>query len=354
MLNKKEWIALAAYLECAGVVILTFCLGLSLAWCISEARARLLKQPPPQRIWSIIGRIWDNLDPFVSRCRSMSRFCKEFSVNLLVWAHFQLAFALLRHDIFPASSVQIIDCSHFILVFIAAGRCFQAACEDLESNLIRWLNSKYVNLLKKLWLLLNWMAIGFRCVDFVPSYLIWPMDCITVAHALRAISHLINFLFGLRMQEELVTLRHPWVRRFEPELYNPRTISPRNNTIERLGFQAIHFPHFGSPTLLYYWGFVPFLPAVLLRKAVSIWTDDKHILRSFFNLGGLFAMVPVLSTLVTIILSSNLYSDLDKQHQIWFLFLMINIYFTFEMVPIIHLAQFALEERSSYGWSNIK
>jgi hypothetical protein len=354
MLNKEEWIALAVFLECAGVVILICCLGLSLAWCISEARARLLKQPPPQRIWSIIGRIWDNLDPFVSRCRSMSRFCKEFSVNLLVWAHFQLAFALLRHDIFPASSVRIVDHSNFILVFIAAGRCFQAACEDLESNLIRWLNPKYVSLLKKLWLLLNWMAIGFRCVDFVPSYLSWPMDCIAVTHTLRAISHLINFVFGLRMQEELVALTHPWVRRFEPELYNPRTVSPRNNMIERLGFEGVNFVHFGSPTLHFLCFFVPFLSGILPQIAVFIWPVDKHILPSFLNLATFSAGVPVLSTAAISILSSNRHSDLVKQILIWFVFLIMNFHFMIATIPVTHLAQFALKDRSSYGWSNIK
>jgi hypothetical protein len=205
MLNKKEGIALAAYREYAGVVIVTFYLGLSLAFSISAAHPRLLKQPSPQRIWSIIGRIWDNLDPFVFRCRSMSRLCKELGVNLLLFAYFQSAFTLLLHDIAPIFSVRIIDYSNFIFVFITAGCCFQAACEDLESNLIRWLNPKYVNLLKKLWLLLSWMAIGFRCVDFVPSDLSWPMDCITAVHTLRAISNLINFLFGFLMEEPVMT-----------------------------------------------------------------------------------------------------------------------------------------------------
>ena len=136
----------------------------------------------------------------------MSRFCKELGINLLLWAYFQSVFTLLLHDIAPTFSVRIADYNNFILVFITAGCCFQAACEDLESNLIRWLNPKYVNLLKKLWLLLSWMAIGFRCVDFVPPDLSWPMDCITAVHTLRAISHLINFLFGLLMEEPVMTI----------------------------------------------------------------------------------------------------------------------------------------------------
>jgi hypothetical protein len=352
MLNKKEWIALAAYLDCAAVVILTFCIGLSLAWCISEARARLLKQPPPQRIWSITDRIRGKLILFLFRCRSMSRFCEAFSVSLLAWAHFQLVFAPLRHENLPAC-VRIVD-YNFILVFIATRRSFQAVCVDLESNLIRWLNPKYANLLKKLWLLLNWMAIGFRCVDFVPSDLSWPMDCITAAHTFRAISYLINFLFGLQMQEELVTLRHPWVRRFELEPYSPRTVSPTNNSIERLGFDAFKSLPFRSPAPHYYSYFVLTLPAVPVTIAVFIWAGDKNILLSIWNLALLFAMVPVLSTAVTVILSSNRYSDSDKQILFCFLFVIMNILFTVAMAPMIHLAQFALEERSSYGWSNIK
>jgi hypothetical protein len=353
MLNKKEWIALAAYLECAGVVILTFDLGLSLHWYIFEFHARLLKQPPPQRIWSIIDRIWDNLNPFMSRCRSMSRFCKAFSVSLLVWAYFQLVFAPLRHEFSPDSSVRIVD-YNFILKFIAVGCCFQAACEDLESNLIRLLNPKYVNLLKKLWLLLNWMTIGFRCVDFVPSDLSWAMDRITAAHTFRAISRLINFRFGLQVQERTVLPRSWWNCRFELKPYNPWAFSQRNNDVERLGFDAFKFIPFGSPPLHYYWYFVPVLSAVPITIAVSIWAGDKHILLSIWNLALLFAMVPVLSTTVTVIHSSNRYHDLDKQSLIWFLFVMMNILFTFATIPMTHLAQFALEQRSSYGWSNIK
>jgi hypothetical protein len=188
MLNKNEWIVLAAYREYSGVVIL-IANGLYLALFISAALPRL---SPPQRIWSVIGRIWDNLDPFLFRCRSMSRFCGGLGVHLFLWAYFSV-FTLLLHDIAPTFSVRIADYNNFILVFITAGCCFQAACEDLESNLIRWLNPKYVNPLKKLWSLLSWMAIGFRCFDFVPSDLSWPMDCITAVHILRAISHLINF-----------------------------------------------------------------------------------------------------------------------------------------------------------------
>lgn len=351
MMNKKEWIALSAYLECAGVVILTFGLGLSLPWYISKFHARLLKQPPPQRIWSIIGRIWDNLDPFMSRCRSMSRFCKAFSVSLLVWAYFQLVFAHLRHEIFPASSVRIVG-YNFILVFIAAGCCFQAVCEDLESSLIRLLNPKYVNLLKKLWSLLNWMAIGFRCVNFVPSDLSWAMDCIIAAHTFRAISHLANFRFGLQVQKRIVLPRIWWNRRIESKPYNPWTFFQRNYAVELLGFDAFKFVPFGSTLLHYYWYFVLVFSAVPASIAISFWAGGKHIPLTIWNLVLLFAMVSVLSSAA--IHFSNRYCDLDKKSLFCLSFMMTNILFMFATVLMTPLAQFALEERSSYGWSNIK
>jgi hypothetical protein len=353
MLNKKEWIALAVHLYCAAVVILTFGLGLFLPLYISKFHARLLKQPPLQRIWSIIDRIWDNLDLLVSRCRSMSRFCKAFSVSLLVWAYFQLVFALLHHEIFPASSVRIVG-YNFILVFIAAGCCFQAACEDLESNLIRLLNPKYVNLLKKLWLLLNWVTIGFRCVDFVPSDLSWAMDCITAAHTFRAISRLINFRFGLQVQERTVLPRSWWNCRIESKPYNPWTFFQINYAVELLGFDAFKFVPFGSNPLHYYWYFVLVFSAVPASIAISFWADDKHILLTILNLALLFAMVPVLSSAAKVIHSSNRYCDLDKKGLFCLFFVMANTLFMFATVLMTRLAQFALEERSSYGWSNIK
>jgi hypothetical protein len=283
----------------------------------------------------------------------MSRFRKAFSVSLLVWAHLQLAFAPLRHEISLASPVRI-DLHNYIPMAIVAGCCFQAACEKLESNLIQWLKPKYVNLLRKFWLLLNWMAIGFRCVDFVPSYLSRPLDCITVIHTLRAILHLINLRFGLQVQERIVQ-RESWLNcRFVSKPYNPWAFSQRNNEVERLGFDAFKFIPFGLPPLHYYWYFVLVLSAVPIAIAISIWTGDNHILLSIWNLALLFAMVPVLSTAVTVILSSNQYSDSGKKSLIWFAFVMMNILFAFATIPMTHLAQFALEERSSHGWSNIK